>query len=420
MRTSLLFTALLVAGCDDSGSPGRPDAGDAPRADAGDAAADTDAACEPDPPASLDCGAAAGACAALAVSGDAPSPGPGTFHGFADPSLSADLDVPDRVWLAYSWPHLVAGQDPDGTPVAMAAVENHLARSDDGGESFSFVGELWPATPAADPEGTAGNGLIASETASLVAIESAGATTWYGAHLVYFLRPETGYHPNYATSWTVRIAAAPSPDALSSAPETVLGVSATAAVYGADASLDQRAGLPLQHCAMLNNPTLFAQGGTLYLVVECLAFVGPAIDFANSTVQVFATTPAGAPSTWAWRHAGQLADDSLADELGDDTIQQPDVSLAADGTPLLIITPAHLDPDVEVGTRGNGCAAIELASIDPPALARDCDGRAIVRAHLRGAISACTHDAASATGIIGHLQGTATNLWSVRVSGARP
>src|SRR5688572_4103279 len=104
MRTSLLLTALVVAACDDSGSPGRPDAGTPARADASDGEPDVDATCDPDPGISLDCGAGAGACAALAISGDAPSPGPGTFHGFADPSLSADPEVPGRVWLGYSWP----------------------------------------------------------------------------------------------------------------------------------------------------------------------------------------------------------------------------------------------------------------------------------------------------------------------------
>ena len=117
--------------------------------------------------------------------------------------------------------------------------------------------------------------MISSETASLAGIKDTGGTvTWFGTHLEYFLRPADGYNPKFATGWTVRVAAAESPGELTSAPEAVLGVTGTADVYEPDVRLDQLADLPLSHCAMLNNPTLFTQNGTLYLIVECLAFEG--------------------------------------------------------------------------------------------------------------------------------------------------
>ena len=181
----------------------------------------------------------AGACPQIQVSGDAPATTPGVFKGFADPAVAQDPDTPGRLWLAYSWPHILTGQAPDGTTALMAAVSTHLARSDDSGLSFSYVSEPWPAVRAPDPEGSGENGVVSSETPSLVAMASDGEVTWYGAHLRYFLRPETGYHPNYATSWHVRIGAAPSPPDLAFAEETVLGVSATADVYRPDARLDE-------------------------------------------------------------------------------------------------------------------------------------------------------------------------------------
>ncbi len=359
-------------------------------------------------------------CPAIAVAGDAPASNPGSFRGYADPTIARDPLMEQSLWLAYSWPHIVVGQAPDGiTAVLMAAVSTRLARSDDGGATFTFVRELWPAIPTADPEGSGENGINSSETASLAAIASGGTVTWFGAHLRYFLRPQTGYNPKYATSWTVRIGAASSPEQLATAAETVLGVSGTAAVYQPDVRLDQLAGLPLTHCAMLNNPTLFTKDGTLYLIVECLAFVGTTLDFVNTTTQVFATTPAGPPRTWTWRHAGVLADHRLAQELGDDTIQQPDVSLAADGRPIVMVTPARADATVQVGTVGDGCVALELQSIDPPALARDCSGRVVVRARINGsAVGACTHDARSTSGIIATTQDAGG--WMIRASGVRP
>ncbi|MGQ0585659.1 MAG: hypothetical protein ACT4PK_00445 [Gammaproteobacteria bacterium] len=362
-----------------------------------------------------------GSCPAVALSGDSPSPNLGTFKGFADPSVYADPAVPGRVWLAYSWPHVVPGQDPGGNTVQLAAVRNHLARSDDGGASFAYQQILWPDVALADPEGSGEDGRISSETASLAAITSAGVTTWYGAHLRYFLRPITGYNPKYGTSWHVRIGAAASPPGLATATETVLGVTGTHGAYQPNVRMDQLAGLPLQHCAMLNNPTLYAQDQTLYLIVECLAFVGTTADYANTTTQVFATNPAGAAPTWTWRHVGKLGDVQLAAELNNDTILQPDVSRAADGALVWLVTPAHVDANSPVGTVGDGCVALELESIDPPALARDCRGDPVVRARITGlGVGACTHDRLSATGIIATSQGATGGNWAIRASGVGP
>lgn len=240
-------------------------------------------------------------CAVLPIRGDAPATNPGSFRGFADPSIVHDPADPRRVWLAYSWPHVVAGKAPDDRAVQMAAVQTRLARSDDGGVSFTYVGKLWPDEKVADPEGSGENGINSSETASLVSMKHDGHVTWYGAHLRYFLRPQTGYHPKYATSWRVQIGAASTPGGLASAAETVLGVSTTASVYNPAVQLDRLAGLPIQHCAMLNNPALFARHETLYLVVECLAFVRTTLDFKHSSIQVFATRPEGPPAQWTWR-----------------------------------------------------------------------------------------------------------------------
>src|SRR5262249_49467282 len=104
-------------------------------------------------------------------------------------------------------------------------------------------------------------------------------------------------------------------------------------------------------------------------------------------------------------------------------LQQPDVSLGADGQPILLLTPAHSDPSVQVGTVGDGCVALPLISLDPPALARDGSGRAIVRARIVGSgVRACTHEAASATGIVATTQGPLPRggSWTLRRSGLRP
>ncbi len=372
---------------------------------------------------SVDCDVR-GECPQIMILDDPPSTGPGTFHGYADSIIAHDLDVLDRLWLAYSWLDITTGTDPSGKPVLMAVVSSHLARSDDGGTTFNFVGELYPATPLVDPEGSGENGILSSETVSLAAMRSGGDVTWYGAHLRYFLRPKRGYNPNYATSWTVRIGAAPSPDQLGDTEvvenETILGVSMTSPSYNLKVQLDKLAGLPIQKCAMVNNPALFAQNGSLYLIVECLAFVGTDSDYDNSTIQVFGTTPFGNPQTWIWRHVGKLSDHSLAEELGADTLLQPEVTLAADGSLMLMVTPAHIDHSLQVRTRGEGCVAIEIDSLDPPMIKRNSEGRSVVRANIEGkGFCACTYDNASTTGILTHVQWEG-HFYTMHATGLRP
>jgi hypothetical protein len=387
---------------------------------------DIDTKCDPPGGMSADCDKA-GLCAAIAVAGDPPALAKtsGTFRGYADSMVARDPKVPGRLWLVYSWPRITLGKAPSGAGVQMATVSSHLARSDNHGKVFTFVRELYPASPLTDPEGSGEEGIEPSEAVSLAVLESPGGkTTWYGAHLRYFLRPIKGYNPLYATSWTVRIGAAASPpelgDAEAVSKEAVLGVSNTAAVYKPTARLDKIAGLSVQHCAMLNNPALFARQGSLYLIVECLAFVGTTADHPNTTVQVFKTTPTGDPSSWTWSHAGKLSDDSLAQQLGVDALQQPEVAQAADGSLLFLVTPANIDTTVQVKTLGSGCVAIEMTSLDPPQLKRNCDGTALIRATVKGkGHGACTYDSASNTGIIAHVQWEG-HPYTMHASGLKP
>ena len=360
-------------------------------------------------------------CAEIPIRGDAPATNPGIFRGFADPSIVHDPANAKRVWLAYSWPHVVAGKAPDGKAVQMAAVQTRLARSDDGGVSFTYVGKLWPDYKVADPEGSGEVGINSSETASLVSMKHDGGVTWYGAHLRYFLKPQTGYHPKYATSWQVRIGAASTPAGLTSAAETGLGVSTTAPVYKSVVQLDRLAGLPIQHCAMLNNPALFARHETLYLVVECLAFVRTTLDFKHSSIQVFATRPDGSPTQWTWPHVGKLAGYELAEKMDAETIQQPEIALGADGRMQALFTPAHKDARIKVGTVGDGCVALELSSMNPPTLAQDEAGNVIIRAYVHGThVAACTYDRMSATGIVATSTGLRNGNWILRASMLRP
>ncbi len=377
------------------------------------------AGCDPAPPREVDCGL--GKCDRLHVLGDPYASTPGTFRGYSDPHLAAGPEVPGRLWLSYSWLDVQDLVDLSGRTVQVAVVRNHLATSDDGGGSFRFVSELWPSIPTADPEGSGEQGLLASETASTAWIgDPSGRITWYGAHLRYFLRPVQGYHPRFATSYTIRVGAASTPEELTAAPEAVLGVSSTSPVYDPDIRLDALVGVPLADCAITNNPTLFAHDGTLYLAFECLAFSGTMLRPERSSIQLIATEPWGPPPIWTWRHAGVIADGVTFAELGVELLQQPDLAVGPGGELLLTVTPARENPDTVEHTH-LGMRVLELDRLDPPLLARDCQGGPAVHAVMDAiGLGGCTYSVLSSTGVVCHSVQTTTEPRHVVVTGLHP
>jgi hypothetical protein len=93
-------------------------------------------------------------------------------------------------------------------------------------------------------------------------------------------------------------------------------------------------------------------------------------------------------------YVGVLADQALAREMGGERLTSATISRAADGALLFMSTP-RTGPG---GILGNGCVAIELASLDPPAVRRGAGGSLVVRARQTATADAgwhtgaCTHD----------------------------
>jgi hypothetical protein len=374
------------------------------------ASASADACLIAPPPVVADCSGTS--CPAVPIAGDAPATLlDSTFRGFGNPTLARAPLSPTTMWLAYSWPDLVPVTAPDGSTVQIGAVSTHVALSLDRGLTFGYVADLWPSIATLDPRGTGEHGLINAETPSFATLRSGLSVTWFGAHLSYFQTPKSYYFPDYA-SWTIRVTAASSPFGLATAEENVLGVSTTAPQYHATQSLNEVANLAIQDCAIVNNPSLFGLGSTLYLSIDCVAFTNGIVDPTRATQQLFATTPSGPAAMWRWRYVGRLGDATLAQQLGFQTLTNPVVAIAVDGTLLLMDTVSN------VSASGQGTSvALELASLEPFVLRRDCAGRPIVRAAAAN-LGACAYDAASLSGIIAT---SFTNAgWMIRDTGLHP
>ena len=383
----------------------------------------SDSAAADPAPLVVDCSRGTANCPRLSIAGSTASTTP-TFSGFADPALHHDPARPGRIWMLYSHLSGKPATSAGGAMVGVPHVATRLARSDDGGATWVHDAIVWDSPLVGDPERLAPASYFGSETPSLTAVGDATGVTWYSVRLGYFLEPVTAYAPRYATSWVMRVAAARSvsPAALAGAAESVIGTASTAAAYAPHVRANQLS-LTLATCGFFNNPAIFAEGGRLYLVAECLEFDSGQISEARSRMVVLRTRPSGAPPTWGWEYVGVLADRALARELGGERLVSATITRAADGTLLFMATPMA----GSAGIPGQGCVAIELASIDPPAVRRNAGGGVIVRARQTAAADAgwhtgaCTHDPRSATGIVSVAATTSKGLQAeLLATGLRP
>ncbi|MEX1209128.1 MAG: hypothetical protein WEE36_11120 [Acidimicrobiia bacterium] len=325
----------------------------------------------------IDCRTNSPECPPVIVEGDSefrlPNGSESPIHGFADPSIRADPGG-DRLWMAYSWPHLHL----HGGQELTIGVETHLAYSDDQGERWIFDSVLWPSMATASPDGR--DGFVDYEVPNLLPVNSPQGTTWYAARLEYFV-PQEGFDPGeWTRTFRIGVLAAPSPQALTEAEPALLGSAVTDPDWGIDtdlSALDPQ----VSACAMWNEPALYWEDGRLYLVLRCLFFPRGSVDpdLTRSDLVVFATDAAGDPPDWHWEFVGTLAGAAEAAELGGEGLTQADIARGRDGSLLAILTPDSWEP-----SRGDfihhGCRVVEIESMAEPALARHADGSLVLRA----------------------------------------
>ena len=375
----------------------------------------------------------------LAIAGDDisryPDGRPAGFRGFADPCLRRDPASGD-LWLAYSWPHME--KIGAGARDYAVGVETHLARSGDGGKSWRRTEVLWPKTPArfaARKTGRERDGFVSHEVPTLAHGELDGKPAWFAARLDYFLGRPGNYKDREATSFCIRVMAAPDLPALAKAPYATFGFDWSSPENAVDVNLTRLSGdFPVAFIP--NEPALFYRDGRLYLAIVVMTFRGDTPVFDKSFIAMLATTPHGEPRNWKWGYLGKLAASAEARELGGETLTQVEIARARDGRLLALVTPLswsaeaarELGGDSFRGMMHRGCAVLEVESLDPPRLAKR-DGRLVVHAflesttHTRQGPGAATYDAASDTGILFTLRDLAdpkSLAWSLHPTRLHP
>jgi hypothetical protein len=310
---------------------------------------------------------------------------PAPFRGYGDPSLEYDPST-DTLWLSYSWLDVLVS-DPGPPPQIDFGVRTHLARSDDGGASFSFVKSVNETTALTHPDSGV-PGWAIHEVSTLV---REAADAWQMLWLTYF--DPLGEPPPDRSDFYHRRSVADLPGSLDSGAPWIRGY-ATSPSFGAQYNLSS---IPqLSDCAVFTEPALFAQDGVTYLATNCVVIQGGVRQDNMERLVLLRQEEDG------YTYVGALLTGADATALGANRIEQADIALSRTGHVLLIATPIKSS-----GTPEHlGCVVFEIADIATAQVQRAPAGRAVQLARISGedddtiGPGLCTYDAASETGVL--------------------
>ena len=312
---------------------------------------------------------------------------PDPFRGYGDPSLEYD-SATGTLWLAYSWLNTQVS-DPGPPVVFDLGVRTRLARSDDNGGSFTFVRTVNDMQMEAHPD-TGVMGWSVHEVSTLVK-EPSGS--WQILWLKYFNPFGTVTGVDERQEFLYWRTTAATPELLGDNSAVWGKFAATSGSWGAPFDFNT---IPeLADCILQTEPALFAFNGETYLATSCLVVDGTGRRTDLERIELLRQTASG------YDYVGTVLDGQDAADLGVDTIEQADISVARDGSILLVTTPIILgaDPDHQ------GCMVFSFADFASATITRDTNGVATPRAIITADGNSlgpglCTYDANSDTGVL--------------------
>jgi hypothetical protein len=349
------------------------------------------------------------ACPEILISGD-PHSGD-NFRGYGDPSLEFDQST-NTLWLSYSWLNILI--DDVGPPVSFdLGVATHLAKSIDGGKTFNFVRSVNQPQMESHPD-TGGQGWSIHEV-STIAKQPDGE--WQLLWLKYFEPFGTVAGVDQRQEFLYWKTTANSPEALGD--NSQVWAKTVAASNSWNAPIDFNTIPGLTDCTVLTEPDLFSFKDQVYLASSCL------IVDSNGRRTDLERMVLLRQTADSYEFIGNILDAGDATRLGVDVIQQADISIAKDGSLILLATPINLggNPDHQ------GCIVFEFDDLSKGTLKRDNTGAALPRAIITAEGNGlgpglCSYDANSETGILlvitSFTQNDTDIEFSLRATGVHP
>ncbi len=336
---------------------------------------------------------------------------PDPFRGYGDPSLEYD-SATGTLWLSYSWLN-VEISDVGPPPVFDLGVRTHLARSDDNGNTFTFVRAVNDMAMEAHPD-TGVMGWSVHEVSTLVKEPAGGwQVLWYK----YFNPFGTVTGVDERQEYLYWRTTADAPDQLGDVSEVWATALATSPSWGAPINFNN---IPeLADCITLTEPGLFSFNNDVYLASSCLIADASGRRADLERLVLLRQTANG------YSYVGDILDARDATDLGVDVIQQADISVARDGSIILIVTPIILNADPS----HQGCVVYTFDDFAAGSLVRDASGAAVARTVISAdgnglGPGLCTYDANSESGVmlvITTVTNNGTDIeFSLRATGIHP
>lgn len=355
-------------------------------------------------------------CPEVTVVGDPHSQlnnAPDPFRGYGDPSLEYD-SATGTLWMAYSWLNTQIS-DPVPPVIFDLGVRTRLARSDDNGATFTLVRSVNDMEMEAHPD----SGVLGWSTHEVATLVQEASGDWQILWLKYFNPFGTMTGVDERQEFLYWRTTAASPDLLGDN-SVVWGKSAaTSTSWGAP--IDFNAIPELADCILQTEPGMFALNNETYLATSCLVVdqTGRRTDLER--IELLRQTPAG------YSYVGRILDGQDAADLGVDAIEQADISVARDGSMILVVTPIILNADPS----HQGCIVFTFDNFAAASISRDNAGVAIPRAIITADGNSlgpglCTYDANSDTGVLLVIttvtgSGPTTDIeFSLRATGIHP
>jgi len=336
---------------------------------------------------------------------------PDAFRGYGDPSLEYDAAT-GTLWMVYSWLNIQISNP--GPPVVFdLGVKTNLARSDDGGNTFTFVRSVNQMQMEAHPD-TGVLGWSTHEVPTLVKEPSGGwQTLWFKYFNPFGTVTGVDERQEHLYWRTTAIA----PDALGDNSVVWARALSASSNWGAPIVLND---IPeLSDCVVQTEPALFAFNNDTYLATSCLIADATGRRADLERLVLLKQTANG------YSFVGNILDAGDAADLGVDVIQQADISVARDGSIILIVTPIILNADPS----HQGCVVFEFSDFATATLRRDNSGVAIPRTVITAdgnglGPGLCSYDANSDTGVLLVITTVSQNgtdvEFSLRATGVHP